>query len=94
MQGLTLNLGFSTLCNLIFEVATGTASESLAGGINKFARSSERREIDEDEVIHRLENSDEGIPEYEADNFSSIKATIKSCEAEETFWRNMISSQR
>lgn len=85
---------FSTLCSLIFELATGTASESLAGAINKFARSSERREIDEEEITHRYENSDERIAEYEADNFSSVKATIKSCEAEESFWRNMMSSQQ
>lgn len=85
---------FSTLCSLIFEVATGTASESLAGAINKFARSSERREIDEEEIIHRYENSDEGIAEYEADNFSGVKASIKSCEVEEVFWQKMMSSQQ
>lgn len=85
---------FSTLCSLIFEVATGMANESLAGAINKFARSSERQEIDEEEIIHRYENSDEGISEYESDNFSSVKAKIKSCGAEEIFWQSMMSSRQ
>lgn len=85
---------FSTLCSLILELATGTANESLAGAINKFARSPERREIDEEEKIHRYENSDEGISEYESDNFSSVKARIKSLEAEELFWKSMLSSQK
>lgn len=85
---------FSTLCSLILELATGTANESLAGAINKFARSPERREIDDEEKIHRYENSDEGIAEYESDNFSSVKGRIKSFEAEDLFWQNMLSSQK
>jgi hypothetical protein len=84
---------FSNLCSLILELATGLPHESLAGAINKFARSPQRREIDEEEKIHRYENSDEGIAEYESDNFSSVKSRIKSLEAEEAFWRNMLSSQ-
>lgn len=84
---------FSNLCSLILELATGIPHESLAGAINKFARSPERREIDEEEKIHRYENSDEGMAEYESDNFSSVKARIKSLEAEEAFWQNMLSSQ-
>lgn len=84
---------FSILCSLILELATGVPHESLAGAINKFARSSERREIDEEEKIHRYENSDEGIAEHESDNFSNVKARIKSLEAEEVFWQNMLSSQ-
>jgi hypothetical protein len=84
---------FSTLCSLILELATGNANESLAGAINKFARSSERQEIDEDEKINQYENSDEGIAEYESDNFSSVKASIKSFEGEEIFWQTMLSSQ-
>lgn len=84
---------FSNLCSLIFELATGTPHESLAGAINKFARSPERQEIDQEEKINRYENSDEGIEHYESDNFSSLKARIKSLETEELFWRDMLSSQ-
>lgn len=84
---------FSNLCSLIFELATGIPHESLAGAINKFARSPEKREIDEEEKIYRHENSDEGMAEYESDNFFSLKSQIKSLEAEEVFWRNMLSSQ-
>ncbi|CDZ48816.1 hypothetical protein [Neorhizobium galegae] len=84
---------FSNLCGLILELATGIPHESLAGAINKFARSPERREIDEEEKIYCYENSDEGMEEYESDNFSSVKARIRSLEAEEAFWQNMLSSQ-
>jgi hypothetical protein len=84
---------FSNLCSLILELATGVPHESLAGAINKFARSPERREIDEEEKIHRYENSDEGMAEYESDNFLNVKARIKSLETEEAFWQNMLSSQ-
>ena len=72
----------------------GRRARELGRAINKFARSSEKREIDEEEIIHRHENSDEEIAEYEADNFSGVKASIKSCEAEELFWQNMMSSQQ
>lgn len=84
---------FSNLCSLIHELATGIPHESLAGAINKFARSPERQEIDKEEEIHRFQNSDEGIAEYEADNFSGVKARIKSLEEEEAFWKNTRLSQ-
>jgi len=83
---------FSNFCSLIHELATGIQHESLAGAINKFARSPKRQEIDREEEVHRFENSDEGIAEYEADNFSAVKARIESLEAEEAFWRGMLSS--
>lgn len=84
---------FSSLCSLMFELATGIADESLAGAINKFARSELRREIDREEEVHRYENSDEGIAEYEADNFASIKQRIQNLEAEEAFWLRMLSAR-
>lgn len=85
---------FSNLCSLMFELATGIPHESLAGAINKFSRSPERREIDEEEKKFRYENSDEGIAEYESDNFCSVKARGKSLEAEEAFWQKMLPSRR
>lgn len=38
---------FSYICGLLFEIATGKSDESLAGTINRFARSSDRAEQDE-----------------------------------------------
>ncbi|MCB5201176.1 hypothetical protein LH464_01630 [Neorhizobium sp. T786] len=84
---------FSNLCSLIYELGTGIPHESLAGAINKFARSPERQEVDEEEKTHRYENSDEGIADYESDNFAALKSRIKSLGAEEEFWQSMLSSQ-
>jgi hypothetical protein len=74
-------------------LATGEADESLAGAINKFGRSARRRTIDEEEVVHRYENSDEGMAEREADNFADVKHAIKSYEAEIGFWQLMLASR-
>ncbi|MGO8116009.1 hypothetical protein AB9F43_15650 [Rhizobium leguminosarum] len=84
---------FSILCSLIFELATGISDESLAGAINKFARSKLRDEIDRDEVAFRYENSDEGIRDREADNFAHVKEKIAELSSSETFWRQMDSSR-
>lgn len=80
---------FSTLCSLMFELATGVADESLAGAINRFARSEERREIDRDEQSFRYENSDEGMHEREADNFAHVKSASDRLASEAAFWRTM-----
>lgn len=84
---------FSTLCSQMYELATGEADESLAGAINKFGRSDERREIDEDERLSRYENSDEGMAAREADNFASVKEAIQTCEVEVKFWQSMLTSE-
>lgn len=84
---------FSSLCSLMFELATGAADESLAGAINKFARSELRREIDQEEEDNRHENSDEYMAEYEADNFASVKQGIQKLEAEEAFWLRMLADR-
>ncbi|QRM39467.1 hypothetical protein F3X89_17385 [Rhizobium rhizogenes] len=84
---------FSILCSLIFELATGLSDESLAGAINKFARSKLRDEIDRDEVATRYENSDEGMRDWEADNFAHVKDKIAALSISEKFWRQMDSSR-
>lgn len=56
---------FSLLCGLLFEAITGKPDESLAGAINRYARSEERKEWDE------------GEEEGEDDNFLSQKNTMK-----------------
>ncbi|WP_378143489.1 hypothetical protein [Ciceribacter thiooxidans] len=85
---------FSTLCSLMYELATGEADESLAGAINKFGRSGERRQIDEEEIVHRHENSDEGMAAHEADNFAAVKEAIQSYETEVGCWRSMFASRK
>lgn len=84
---------FSVLCSLMYELATGEADESLAGAINKFGRSARRKELDEEEVVFRRENTDEWMAEREADNFAGVKHAIKSYEAEIAFWRSMLTSR-
>ena len=84
---------FSNLCSLIFELATGLSDESLAGAINKFARSKLRNEIDQDEITTRYENSDEGMRDWEADNFAHVKANVAELSISEKFWRQMDSSR-
>lgn len=65
---------FSAMCSLIFEIATGIADESLAGAINRYARSEERAEADKYEPDYG--------PAWERardeDNFYDIKETALS----------------
>lgn len=60
---------FSHLCSLVFEIATGQRDESFAGAINRFARCTERAEIDQ----YHLDYSDERDRMRDADNFYDIK---------------------
>lgn len=83
---------FSGLCSLLFELATGIQDESLAGAINRFARSDAKREITADEIQFRHENSDEGIREYESDNFSAAKASALASSNEMAFWQDTLRS--
>ena len=66
---------FSFICSLIFEVATGISNESLAGAINRFARSEEKAEIDREEQKRRAEESDD-------DNFLLIKEKSQKLRSE------------
>lgn len=60
---------FSYLCSLIFEIASGKADESLAGAINRYARSDERAEADQHEIAY----SEEHYRARDEDNFYDIK---------------------
>jgi hypothetical protein len=85
---------FAFLCGLIFELATGISDESLAGAINKFARSELRKELDRNEVELRKENSAEGIRGYEADNFAGVRERIAQLLEEYDFWKSMAASSQ
>ena len=85
---------FAFLCGIIFELATGISEESLAGAINKFARSELRKQLDRNEAEFRKENSDEGIREYEADNFAGVRERIGQLLEEYSFWKGMVASSQ
>lgn len=84
---------FSVACSLLYELAGGESDVSLAGAINKFARSDLRKRMDEDEKESRWENSDEGMQAYEADNFAATKGRIATLDAEQAFWKEMIAAK-
>lgn len=60
---------FSSFCSLLFESVSGISDESLSGAINRYARSNDRKQWDE-----------EGAEELEADedNFVAEKREMKS----------------
>jgi len=60
---------FSYLCSLLFEIATGKPDESLAGAINRYARSNERAEADQ----HEVDYGEERARARDEDNFYDIK---------------------
>lgn len=66
---------------------------SLAGAINKFARSDLRKQLDDEYRELCRENSDEGRVAREADNFASIKEDIKRFSEEQRFWEDVIASK-
>ena len=80
---------FSVMSGLLYELASGEADISLAGAINKFARSDLRNQIDHDENETRRENSDEHVATFEADNFLHLKEEVEGLRREEIFWQNM-----
>jgi len=85
---------FSVVCSLLYELASGEHDVSLAGAINKFARSPLRKQLDADNQETRRENSDEGIRAREADNFASTRERILNLRKEENLWEELISSKR
>src|SRR5207237_6990706 len=71
----TPNSDFSMVCSLLYELVSGKpTNEGLAGAINRFARSNERREIDQHEIEtqQELDHSD--------DNFLETKAAAQKAE--------------
>ena len=71
----TPNSDFSMVCSLLYELVSGKpTNEGLAGAINRFARSNERREIDQDEIeLQRAR-------QYSDDNFLQTKDVAKEAE--------------
>jgi hypothetical protein len=61
---------FAFLCSILFECATGTADESLAGAINRYARSSARHKHEAEEEEFRRDEASE-------DNFADEKQQIR-----------------
>jgi hypothetical protein len=59
---------FSIVCGLLYEIVGGKTNESLAGAINRFARSAQRREIDECEREIERDNA-----VGDSDNFFGVK---------------------
>lgn len=84
---------FSNLCSFLFELATGVQDESLAGAINRFARSALKARIDREEIEFRDEESDEGIARREADNFAHIKGSLLSLDAYKELWLRILASR-
>jgi hypothetical protein len=72
---------FATLCSLLFEAVSGRSDESLAGAINRYARSEDRRRWDEEGIE---------MEEAENDNFAVEKLTMKVCTEEITLCRALL----
>jgi hypothetical protein len=84
---------FSVACSLLYELASGESNVSLAGAINRFARSDLRKRLDEDEKESRWENSDEGMIARESDNFANIRDSLTVLHQERIFWEEMLTSR-
>jgi hypothetical protein len=80
---------FSFLCSLIYEIATGKIDESLAGAINRFSLSDERKKCDTDELEAKVEGD-----MYENDNFGKIKLKIKRLLDEYHQWKRISESRK
>ncbi len=63
---------FSAACSLLFEIVSGIQGESLAGAINRYARSQERKKADREE-LEDIEDQNR----VEQDNFLAAKRTCK-----------------
>jgi len=72
----TPNSDFSTVCSLLYEIVGGKpTNEGLAGAINRFARSNERRERDQNEILLQRQSLSD-------DNFLEEKNEAKNAEDE------------
>jgi hypothetical protein len=54
---------FSSLCSLLFEAVSGEAEESLSGATNRYARSAERKQWDEEGEQEELDDNDNFVVE-------------------------------
>lgn len=76
---------FSVTCSILNEIVSGCRDESLAGAINRFARSEKRRRIQTEEDQIRAENLEGFVP----DNFRAIDAEIASAAEDEQTYRKL-----
>lgn len=79
---------FSAFCSLLYEAVAGTLDASLAGAINRFARSEERRRFDLGEVEDGPDSDETG----DVDNFGWVKSVISRVMIECEKYRAMLSS--
>lgn len=84
---------FATACSLLYEIASGERDASLAGAINKFAKSVDRKDMDEEERSFQWDNSDEGMRAREADNFASVREETLKLQREVSFWETALQSR-
>jgi len=84
---------FAAGCSLLYEIASGERDVSLAGAINKFARSATRTEIFEEEQSFRWEDSGEGMRDREAENFADVQEQTSRLRSEVTFWDDILQSR-
>lgn len=63
---------FSAVCSIIYEIASGLSDESLAGAINRFARSEAKQRFLAEEEQLRVENEEASVP----DNFRAVASDI------------------
>jgi hypothetical protein len=82
---------FASVCALLFELATGEADISMAGAINKLARSEWRQQFEKEEVEYQLEHSDVD-EKTEIDNFHFRKYEAKQQAEEANKWLNLTKS--
>jgi hypothetical protein len=61
---------FAIFCSLLFEAVTAVADESLAGAINRYARSDKRKRLDADELENEADENND-------DNFLAEKRAMK-----------------
>jgi hypothetical protein len=76
---------FSMVCSLLYEIVGGKpTNEGLAGAINRFARSRERREKDEHEIEHQrdLDNSN--------DNFLGVAEQARDAQNDERAYARLL----
>jgi hypothetical protein len=71
---------FSILCSLLFECATGLADESLAGAINRYARSQERTKKEREEREYREEIATSDNFDEQRNLINRSRETITECE--------------
>ena len=65
---------FSLLCSLLFECSGGCAEDSMAGAVNRYARSKKRREFDNYNRLRKIE--EDAINAGFEDNFLGLQERI------------------